>query len=101
MELYKKMMYFYSHSEFYIADKENPSTDQEAVTHCIFTLILNSTLPGLNQCNSRAVEPAEHHLQGETIFCILICIMGLVFFSHLIGNMQVFIHLFILLKLYA
>lgn len=26
---------------------------------------------------------------GETIFCILICIMGLVFFSHLIGNMQV------------
>lgn len=28
--------------------------------------------------------------RGETIFCILICIMGLVFFSHLIGNMQVY-----------
>jgi hypothetical protein len=27
--------------------------------------------------------------KGETVFCILICIMGLVFFSHLIGNMQV------------
>lgn len=26
---------------------------------------------------------------GETIFCILICIVGLVLFSHLIGNMQV------------
>jgi hypothetical protein len=29
--------------------------------------------------------------KGETVFCILICIMGLVFFSHLIGNMQVYI----------
>lgn len=27
--------------------------------------------------------------KGETVFCILICLMGLVFFSHLIGNMQV------------
>ncbi|XWS32747.1 hypothetical protein CRYUN_Cryun22dG0016100 [Craigia yunnanensis] len=27
-------------------------------------------------------------LSGETLFCILICIGGLVFFSHLIGNMQ-------------
>ncbi|GJN28607.1 hypothetical protein PR202_gb16810 [Eleusine coracana subsp. coracana] len=26
--------------------------------------------------------------KGETVFCILICLMGLVFFSHLIGNMQ-------------
>uniref|UniRef100_A0ACD5W7R9 Uncharacterized protein n=1 Tax=Avena sativa TaxID=4498 RepID=A0ACD5W7R9_AVESA len=29
--------------------------------------------------------------RGETIFCILICIMGLVFFSHLIGNMQTYL----------
>ncbi|XP_062182820.1 cyclic nucleotide-gated ion channel 18-like [Phragmites australis] len=29
--------------------------------------------------------------KGETIFCILICIMGLVFFSHLIGNMQTYL----------
>lgn len=29
--------------------------------------------------------------KGETVFCILICIMGLVFFSHLIGNMQTYL----------
>ncbi|KAG8050576.1 hypothetical protein GUJ93_ZPchr0009g1850 [Zizania palustris] len=29
--------------------------------------------------------------RGETVFCILICIMGLVFFSHLIGNMQTYL----------
>ncbi|OEL30636.1 putative cyclic nucleotide-gated ion channel 18 [Dichanthelium oligosanthes] len=29
--------------------------------------------------------------KGETVFCILNCIMGLVFFSHLIGNMQTYL----------
>lgn len=33
--------------------------------------------------------------EGETLFSIGICIMGLVLFAHLIGNMQVFFALFL------
>ena len=33
---------------------------------------------------------------GETSFAILIAIMGLVLFAHLIGNMQVFLHCYLL-----
>ncbi|XVE54936.1 hypothetical protein DITRI_Ditri03aG0121600 [Diplodiscus trichospermus] len=43
---------------------------------------------GLKNLSSYGQNIATSTLSGETLFCILICICGLVFFSHLIGNMQ-------------
>ncbi|XVF54152.1 hypothetical protein PTKIN_Ptkin05aG0157800 [Pterospermum kingtungense] len=43
---------------------------------------------GLKNLSSYGQNLAASTLTFETIFCIVICIAGLVFFSHLIGNMQ-------------
>ncbi|XP_022775366.1 probable cyclic nucleotide-gated ion channel 16 [Durio zibethinus] len=43
---------------------------------------------GLKNLSSYGQNIATSTLSGETLFCIVICISGLVFFSHLIGNMQ-------------
>jgi cyclic nucleotide gated channel, plant len=47
----------------------------------LFPLLFKISSYGQNLQNST--------YKGETLFCILICLLGLVFFSHLIGNMQV------------
>ncbi|KMZ66562.1 cyclic nucleotide-gated channel 18 [Zostera marina] len=61
------------------------------------TEFLDSTFPqkylyclwwGLRNLSSYAQNLETSTYMGETIFCILICIVGLVLFSHLIGNMQ-------------
>jgi hypothetical protein len=67
--------------------------DDARITDFLFLFLQIASSYGQNLQNTT--------YRGETIFCILICIMGLVFFSHLIGNMQVYIYSFILLKMYA
>ncbi|XP_017972341.1 PREDICTED: probable cyclic nucleotide-gated ion channel 16 [Theobroma cacao] len=46
---------------------------------------------GLKNLSSYGQNIVTSTLSGETLFCILICIIGLVFFSHLIGNMQTYL----------
>ncbi|KAL6658309.1 hypothetical protein ACP70R_003895 [Stipagrostis hirtigluma subsp. patula] len=55
----------------------------EKYLYCLWWGFRNLSSYGQNLANST--------FKGETIFCILICIMGLVFFSHLIGNMQTYL----------
>uniref|UniRef100_A0A453HI68 Ion transport domain-containing protein n=2 Tax=Triticinae TaxID=1648030 RepID=A0A453HI68_AEGTS len=55
----------------------------EKYLYCLWWGFRNLSSYGQNLQNSTYA--------GETIFCILICIMGLVFFSHLIGNMQTYL----------
>ncbi|XP_020696148.1 cyclic nucleotide-gated ion channel 18-like [Dendrobium catenatum] len=46
---------------------------------------------GLQNLSSYGQNLATSTYIGETLFAILICIMGLVLFSHLIGNMQTYL----------
>ncbi|XP_062197781.1 cyclic nucleotide-gated ion channel 18-like [Phragmites australis] len=55
----------------------------EKYLYCLWWGFRNLSSYGQNLQNST--------YKGETVFCILICIMGLVFFSHLIGNMQTYL----------
>ncbi|RWR83304.1 Cyclic nucleotide-binding domain-containing protein [Cinnamomum micranthum f. kanehirae] len=46
---------------------------------------------GLRNLSSYGQNLATSTYVGETSFCILICIVGLVLFSHLMGNMQTYL----------
>ena len=46
-------------------------------------------------CSSYGQSVVTSTFTSETLFCIVICIGGLVLFSHLIGNMQVLLALYI------
>ncbi|PON52032.1 Voltage dependent potassium channel [Trema orientale] len=46
---------------------------------------------GLRNLSSYGQNLETSRFLGETTFCILICIIGLILFSHLIGNMQTYL----------
>ncbi|KAL5582527.1 hypothetical protein UlMin_014969 [Ulmus minor] len=46
---------------------------------------------GLRNLSSYGQTLETTRFLGETLFCILICIIGLILFSHLIGNMQTYL----------
>uniref|UniRef100_A0A803QLU1 Cyclic nucleotide-binding domain-containing protein n=1 Tax=Cannabis sativa TaxID=3483 RepID=A0A803QLU1_CANSA len=55
----------------------------EKYLYCLWWGLRNLSSYGTNLDTSRFI--------GETIFCILLCMIGLILFSHLIGNMQTYL----------
>ncbi|XP_020578846.1 cyclic nucleotide-gated ion channel 18-like isoform X1 [Phalaenopsis equestris] len=65
--------------------------DSEVVGATFLAKYLYCLWWGLQNLSSYGQNLATSTYIGETLFAILICIMGLVLFSHLIGNMQTYL----------